>query len=158
MPEQTKLKELTGRHVLFILLAFFGVMLSVNIYFTVMAVKSFSGEDVPRSYRQGLEYNQTIEARNRQDALGWTVTANAANDRVLVQIHDRQGNAVSGLDLDGKLRHPATLSNDQTLNFQEIEPGLYEAAIMGLAGKWSLVAVATQNDDSFRFEHELWLS
>ena len=153
-----KTKELTGKHVLLMLLAFFGVTLSVNIIFTVAAVKSFSGEDVPRSYRQGLEYNDVIAARETQTDLGWQVCANTAADRILVRFSDADGLPISGLQIDGKLRHPATLSNDQELQFIEISNGVYEARIMGLRGRWDLSAIAIKESDKFRFEHEIWLS
>lgn len=152
-----KQKELTGWHVLFLLLGFFGIMLVVNIYFTVMAVKTFSGEDVPRSYRQGLDYNQTIEMRTQQANLGWTAAANSEGDRILVSISDPSGTPISGLTFTAKLRHPATLSNDRLLDFTETKPGIYEAKILGLKGKWLLMAATSNQEDIFRFEHELWL-
>ena len=151
-------KELTGRHVLFMVLAFFGIIISVNTYFIVMAVKSFSGEDVPRSYRQGLEYNQTIEAREHQSQLGWTVTANRLDERILVSLTDIDGQPLTNLSLTAKLRHPTVLSNDQILIFKEVEPGLYAASTRGFQGKWLLIVDAKKSEDSFRFEYALWLS
>ena len=148
-------KELTGRHVFFMVLAFFGIIISVNAYFIVMAVQSFSGEDVPRSYRQGLEYNQTIEARKHQSKLGWTITANRLDGRILVNFEDKNGKALTGLGLTAKLRHPTMLSNDHLLNFIETAPGLYEAHIAGIEGNWLLVAEAKTSEHNFRFEHAL---
>lgn len=153
-----KPRELTGRHVLIMLLAFFGIMLGVNAFFTYVAIKTFSGEDVPRSYRQGLEYNQVLTEREAQKLLGWKVSANTADERILVQIFDSGDAPLRNLTISGKLRHPATLSNDRQLTFREIKPGLYQADIKGLRGRWDLIATAQNQAEVFRFEHELWLS
>ena len=55
--------ELKGWHVLLILMAFFGVMFSVNGVFLYHAITSFPGEDVKKSYVQGLNYNDTLAVR-----------------------------------------------------------------------------------------------
>ncbi len=150
-------KELTGKHVLAMLLVFFGVMLCVNIFFTVMAVQSFSGEDVPRSYRQGLEYNRTLHSRAVQNALGWSAHVNALDEKLFVEFRDRDGERLSNLGLTGVLRHPATLSNDQILQFEQTANGRFEAKIFGLKGKWVLKGEATSENEIFQFEYELWL-
>jgi len=157
MSKQATKKELTGWHVLGILVAFFGIMLAVNVYFTVMAVKTFSGEDVPRSYRQGLEYNHTLQIRAAQKALGWEALVNTIADKIIVDLRDKDGQVLHDISLTGKLRHPATLSNDQVLNFERQEDGTYQASIFGLMGQWKLEALATTEEGDFRFEYELWL-
>jgi len=157
MSEETG-KELTGRHVLYILLAFFGVMLAVNIYFTVMAVSSFRGEDVPRSYRQGLEYNQTIAARQTQSQLGWTAGVNHIDGRIIVEIRDIDGDVIRGLELDAKLRHPTDTSQDRPIIFTRDLSGRFTAELPVTQGKWLLKAVTQSGDNPFKFEYELWLS
>ena len=47
--------KLTGWHVLWIMLGFFGLMFTVNGIFLYHAITSFPGEDVKKSYLQGLE-------------------------------------------------------------------------------------------------------
>ena len=150
-------RELTGRHVWIRLLVFFGTMLSVNIYFTVMAVKSFSGEDVPRSYRQGLDYNQTLESRASQTAMGWSAHVNTNNDKIIIEVRSANGEPIENLQLSASLHHPATLSNDEKLNFEKLGKGRYAATIFGLKGRWNLKAVAVKDQVDFRFESELWL-
>jgi len=152
-------KELKGRHVLMMLLAFFGVMLAVNIYFTVMAVKSFRGEDVPRSYRQGLEYNQTLESRAAQKAIGWTVRANLAQssygDRIILDVRDKDGRSIPNLAIKAVLRHPADTALDIPLDFES--DGIhYSVNIATIKGKWLLVATARTETQQLKFEHELW--
>ena len=69
-----KQRELTGKHVLLMLVAFFGVIIVTNVIFINAAVTSFRGEDVKGSYRQGLEYNETLETRKSEGQLGWSAS------------------------------------------------------------------------------------
>jgi len=149
-------KELTGRHVLLMLLAFFGVMLMVNIYFTVAAVKTFRGEDVPRSYRQGLEYNQTIAARAQQNQLDWHVQVNQTGSHIILAFQDAEKRPLNYLTIEAKLRHPVDTARDRPITFTADDDGLYKANVEKQAGRWLLVAHARKNEQLFNFEFELW--
>ena len=149
-------RKLTGRHVLLMLLAFFGVMLAVNAYFVVMAVTSFRGEDVPRSYRQGLEYNQTLTARGLQNELGWTAQVNKTEAQIILAFHDAEGRPLNHLNIEAKLRHPVDTARDLPLTFIQDSKGRYAADIKALNGRWLLVAKAQTDQQDFKFEYELW--
>lgn len=149
-----KNKGLTGWHVLFMLLGFFGVMIAVNAYFLVAAVTSFRGEDVPRSYRQGLEYNQTIAARETQTAMGWTAEVNVTGKQLVINIQDRNGYNVKGLQIDAKLRHPVDTALDVPLTFT-FSGGAYSAEIPPLQGQWKLTGTASNGTAPFTFEYDL---
>ena len=152
----SKQKQLTGRHVLLILFAFFGVTFAVNAYFTVVAVTSFRGEDVPRSYRQGLEYNDTIAARSVQNELGWQVQVNHTDKEVILFIQNNLNRPLSNLKIQAKLRHPVDTDKDQAIAFIEDPDGLYRAPVRSLSGRWSLVGVAKTGETKFNFESKLW--
>ena len=82
--------QVRGWHVLTALLAFFGAIIAVNIAFAVIAVRSFPGEDVRRSYVQGLQYNDTLAERRVQQALGWQASADLRHDgeeAVAAEVH-----------------------------------------------------------------------
>lgn len=155
-----KQRELTGKHVLIMLVAFFGILIAVNIYFAYAAVTSFRGEDVKGSYRQGLEYNQTIAARAEQKALGWTVKANLLTEddnenALLVLFNDASENPINGLSIEGILRHPTDLQQDKPITFLPLGYGRYEAAINDVSGQWKLRARAKKGEESFLFEHDI---
>ncbi len=155
-------KELTGWHVLAILLAFFGLMLAVNVYFAVVAVSSFRGEDVPRSYRQGLEYNQTISARDAQAKLGWTARTNTVVQqdgqiKLIVLVQDAEGLGVEGLSFEGVLRHPTDTANDIILDINDTGAGRYVANVTPAPGQWSLVTEAARGPDRFKVRQDIWV-
>jgi len=150
-------KELTGRHVLLMLLTFFGVMLVVNIYFTVAAVKTFRGEDVPRSYRQGLEYNKTITARSLQNDMGWTVRINHSDTDIILLFQDTAGRALNDLNIKAKLRHPIDTDQDRAIEFFSHGGGRYIAhQTDAISGRWSLIGNAQMETETFKFEYDLW--
>lgn len=167
MTAQTgKQKELTGRHVLLMVVGFFVVIIAVNAYFITAAVTSFSGEDVKGSYRQGLEYNETIAARNIQNTLGWKVSANILEDftgdangpkYIIILAKDKDGRVLEGLSFNSVLRHPTDLKQDRAFTLRPLGNGKYKASLEGLSGSWQLRATADDGKNSFRFEHSFTL-
>ncbi len=156
-------KELTGRHVLVMLLAFFGVMFAVNGYFTVAAVSSFRGEDVPRSYRQGLEYNKTIEARTVQTGLGWTARTNLIETEgnlpiLILMLQDADGRGLEGVSFEAVLRHPTDTMNDTVITFEGTGAGRYVAPIDVASGNWDVRATAIKGLDRFKLRQKIWVN
>lgn len=152
-------KELTGWHVLGCLLVFFGVTVAVNIYFTVVAVTSFRGEDVPRSYRQGLEYNQTLDARDVQTQMGWRAKVNVTqNDtNLLVRIENKDGVAPAGVTVIGRMRHRTDTDLDVVVDFIPRGQGIFVADVSRLSGEYTLKGFAQNSDTNFTFDYDLRL-
>ena len=158
-----KTKELTGRHVLFMLLAFFGIIVGVNAIFITKAVSSFTGEDVKGSYRQGLEYNKTIQSRSEQASLGWNVMTNVISSsekgqRFIIRVTNEHNKPIESLSVSGQFKRPTNLAKDEAVNFVERGDGIYEAQINLQKGQWRLKAIADSQDRSFRFENQFVIS
>lgn len=157
------MKQLTGRHVLFALLGFFGVMLLANGIFLYFALSTFNGLQNPNAYQEGVNYNARIEAARRQDALGWSHSLTLANSgRVEVMIKDGSGGAVSGLSINGTIARPASDRFTHELAFSEAGLGLYRATVENIEpGNWivSLQAAKTgaSEDPVYRLKERLWL-
>jgi nitrogen fixation protein FixH len=153
---------LTGRHVLAGLLVFFGAVIAVNVAFAVAAVRSFPGEDVRRSYLQGLAYNDTLADRRAQEALGWQAaaafrTADDGGAVLEVVLRTRDGAPLNGAQVNGELRRAATARFDRELSLTGIGEGRYTADLGGLeTGRWLLRArAADAQDGALDFEAEL---
>lgn len=152
--------ELRGWHVLAGMLAFFGTVIAVNVYFAVVALGTFPGEDVTHPYIQGLEYNRTIAERRAQLAMGWRAEAGLEHVRdgaaLVVNLRQRDGSPLNGARVEGALRWPADAHRDRTLAFLQDGPGRYVAR-MGVLneGDWDLRARATQDSKAFDFEADL---
>lgn len=151
------LNPVRGWHVLVLIVLFFGVTIGVNATFITLAMRTHPGEDVPRSYYQGLNFNDTLALRREQAAMGWTARFNVVDGELLVAVSDADGAPVSGLNLVGTLNHPTNTSRDCPLDFTEGRSGLYRVALpCSEAGQWHLLA-HNDGDAPFEMEHELWL-
>lgn len=156
-----KRSELKGVHVLLAMLAFFGAVIAVNIAFAMAAIGSFPGEDVRRSYAQGLDYNATLSERRAQAARGWRASASlghsAAGAEIEVVVHDAGGAPLDGLNLNGVLRWPSAERFDHDLRFAPRGQGRYVAALGALhEGRWILRAhAAGDQHEVLDFEAEL---
>ena len=154
--------EVRGWHVLAAMLAFFGVVIAVNVAFAVIAVRSFPGEDVRRSYLQGLQYNDTLAERRAQAELGWRAAAalvavSADSAEVRIRLTDRDGAALDALAVAGDLQWPTDARFDRVLVFSPIGDGVYVAQAGNVhPGRWRLRARAESTDArALDFEAEL---
>lgn len=135
-------RPLTGRMVLLILVAFFGVMLVVNFIFATYAVKTFSGLDADNPYDSGLAYNKEIDAARAQATLGWTVDMNRTPDagatQITVTVKDKAGQPVSGLDASLNFYFPATRRLDRQVAAAPIAEGVYSGVAPLQSGHWDM--------------------
>lgn len=141
-------KPLKGWHVLAMLIAFFGVVVGANAAFIVAAVSSFPGEERQHAYAAGLRFNDTVNERRRQAALGWRaeMKASRAAGGATLTLHfsGRDGSPISGLKIEGELRRPVHRGEDRQVSFVSVGEGKYSAAIPDAgAGLWSLRARAS---------------
>lgn len=149
-----------GWHVLAGMLAFFAIIIGVNVAFTVAALRSFPGEDVRRSYTQGLRYNDTLAERRAQDAAGLQVAAGIApiigGALLEVELRDAAGAALQGGVVEAGLRWPSDARRDRVLAFREAGGGVYRATVSDLApGRWRLRGSASASGFTRDFEAEL---
>lgn len=146
-----------GWQVLVMILGFFAVTIGVNVYFITRAVGTHPGEDVPRSYTQGLDYNDTLGRRAAQSDLGWRARVNAVDGRMVVAVEDAAGAPVRGLQLAGALRHRTVTREDCPLVFVEGENGIYRAPIECAGpGPWRMTA-GHDGEPPFEFTFEVVL-
>jgi nitrogen fixation protein FixH len=155
--------RLKGHHVLLMVLAFFGVVFTVNGVFLASALTSYTGVVSNEPYVKGLKYNDRIRAGERQARLGWqealTVETSGA---VAVSFTDDGGRPVRGLKLFGSIGRPATNRLDRALVLAETEPGRYIASTGPLEeGTWLVALEATSGDFGpepvYRLRRRVWL-
>lgn len=102
----------SGRHMTAILLAFFGVVIAVNVTMALFATRTFGGVVVENSYVASQKYNGWLEAARRQEQLGWAIEPGLdGRRRVTVAIN------VDGVQVAGFARHPLGREPDVPLTF-----------------------------------------
>lgn len=156
MSQPKKPFEIKGHHVLFAVIAFFTVVIGVNVFFLVLpAVRSFPGEIEDKSYYQGLNYNDSLADKARQADTGWRLLlletpADAQGEVIDVKLVGPDGNPIYGAALTGTLNRPTTDEGLRELVFIQLSDGIYRAEVKDLPrGAWdlSLEARAAEGDD-----------
>jgi nitrogen fixation protein FixH len=139
---------LTGRKVLVMLLAFFGVVIGANLVMMRLAIQTLPGTEVDSAYSASLAYEREIAAAREQDARKWNVEAHVARTpgggaAVQVEARDHDGTPVSGLEFNARLERPTDRRADQPVALTEVGTGIYRATAASVAaGQWDLVLEA----------------
>ncbi|NIA69175.1 FixH family protein [Pelagibius litoralis] len=165
---ESSVMVIRGKHVLMAMLAFFGVIILVNLIFVYFALNTWTGLTTDNAYKEGLQYNETLSARDAQRVLGWqaSISVSAAPDgadRLSVILQDRDGRLLSDLSVSGTLKRPTHEGFDESLSLTEQAPGQYAAELtLPLRGNWDLTLSASRADAPpeaipFEMKTRLWL-
>jgi nitrogen fixation protein FixH len=139
---------LTGRAVLVCMLAFFGVIIGVNLLLMKLAIDTMPGLEVDSSYRAGNVYNAEIAAARSQSARQWRVAGHlerGADGRIFVEVEARDpgGAPRTGLAFSAHLERPTDKRADREVALLEQGLGTYRGETESLApGQWDLVLEA----------------
>ena len=139
-----KTRELTGKHVLFCLLGFFGVVFAVNAVMVKAATSTFGGVETSSSYKAGLMFEREVARAEQQDELHWQVggkiARNKAGETVLdVSARDAQGGPLAGITAQARLAHPADERLDHVIVLDRTNAGLFHGEAPAQAGQWELI-------------------
>ncbi|MGI9384018.1 MAG: FixH family protein [Methyloligellaceae bacterium] len=157
--------EITGRHVLLALIAFFGVMLAVNGIFFYYAVKTFNGVETTDAYRKGLDYDRRVSEAGAQAQRGWqgALDYDRRHKRLSLRLKDREGFAVPDLTVTAEIGRPATDRFDRIMPLDHVGPGLYRGAAERLEpGQWIVAVEARRLRNGapvvvYRMKERLWI-
>src|SRR6478672_1782566 len=138
-------KPLTGRKVLFMLVAFFGVVIAVNMVMMKLAILTLPGTDVDSAYSASLAYENEIAAAHDQNARNWKVDAHIQRSpdggaTLQVEARDNSGMPMSGLKFQGRFERPTDRRADLPVALAETGIGIYRGSAALIApGQWDLV-------------------
>ena len=138
-------RPLTGRMVLFCLIAFFGTVIGVNMLMMKFAIETLPGTEVDSAYRASLAYGREISAAQDQNRRNWKVDAHVerrADGAATVRLdaRDANGTPLSGLKFSGRLERPTDKRVDRAVELAESGIGIYRGSASGvMPGQWDLV-------------------
>lgn len=142
-------RELTGKHVLAIFIAFFAVVMTVNMIMFRAATSTFTGIETESAYRVGLAYNAELEAARKQAALGWHVDAKVDGDHIALTVRDRDGQIIPGLEGDVLLAWPADRRFDRKGVISTRDGGVYDVTLdkPPMPGQWDVIVHLQRNGE-----------
>jgi nitrogen fixation protein FixH len=129
-------RPFTGRKLLFIMLGFFGVIISVNLTMAFVARSSWTGFVVQNSYVASQEFNGKAAEARAQAALGWTSHMEIADGHVTYTLTDAGGRAVATRGGIANFRRPAYASEDESVELAQQPDGALRAAHALRDGIW----------------------
>lgn len=150
-----KPRELTGKHVLFCFLGFFGVVFAVNAVLVKAATSTFGGVETSSSYQAGLMFEQDVARAEQQDALHWRVNGklargHAGEARLDISARDSKDVPLAGLTARARLAHPADGRLDRIIVLSGTSAGQFHGEVQAQSGQWELI-VDLYRDDTRAF-------
>lgn len=144
-------RPITGRFVLIVTVAFFAVVISVNMVMMRLAIATLPGTEVDNAYSAGLAYQKEIQAARQQGARDWKVGAHLERKadgmaELDVGAHAPDGTPLAGLSVFARLERPTDRRADQSFDVSERGGGAYRGIAHGVAaGQWELVIEAERD-------------
>ncbi len=135
-------REFTGKHAAALFVGAFGVIIAVNLVLAYSAVKTFPGLEAKNSYVASQQFDVR---RDAQQALGWSVRAEAQDGQVVLSITDAGGAPVEVARLSAVLGRATHVKDDVEPAFV-FDGTAYVAPVELAAGNWNIRMVAQAAD------------
>ena len=149
-------REWKGWMVLVFMLAFFGVVIGVNVVLAHFAISTFGGVDVDSSYRAGQMFERDVAMAETQNERHWRVDGKirqAADGTKALDFAARDGNGtpLTGLTAMAEFTRPTDRRLDRSVSIHEDEPGRFHGEVALPPGQWDLIIELTrQGERQFR--------
>lgn len=128
--------EFTGKHMLFSMVAFFGVIITVNMIMARFAVTTWSGLVVPNTYVASQQFNAKAEESRAIAAKGYAVELRSDAEGLSVVLTDNQGQPADAQSVSAALRRPVGTDDDREIVFKARGEGVFTAPGRLAEGEW----------------------
>lgn len=149
-------RTFTGRHMTMILVAFFGVVIAVNLVMARAAIGTFGGTVVDNSYVASQNYNDWLAQGRAQRALGWDADLARGPDGHLLVTLTASGAAMADASaVTATARPPLGRAEVQSLRFAALGEGRYRSVQPIGAGRQEVKLTVVRGSDSALFDSEV---
>lgn len=155
MIDGRKTKAFTGRHMAAILVAFFVVVIAVNITMARFAMSTFGGKVVENSYVASQHYNEWLRRAEAQDRLGWDESVSLDSARHVLLTVRRGGQPLAGLGVSATVNHPVGRTAPAALHFAPAADGVLRSARPLALGRWRLDLIVRHGADEARYRKDV---
>ncbi len=145
----------TGRHMLMIMVAFFGTIITVNGYMAYEASKSWTGLIVKNGYVASQDFNHKLDEWHAQAARGWTGDIGYAGGVVSFTLTGKDGKPVVLDQVIAQVGRPAFDRDDHRLQLTHAGDGRYEAADVLARGPWAITITGQSVQGPYRLEKRI---
>lgn len=148
-PEKQEFR-FTGKHMLAMMLAFFGVIISVNFYMATRASSSWTGLVVKNSYVASQQYNGELARASEQKARGWHSNVSFAAGTLAFTLYDKEGNILTLENATAEIGRPVFEQEDKTLQFMPVSTGGNKIMLHLAEGIWFIKITGVVNGNTYR--------
>lgn len=146
-------REFTGRHMLILIIAFFSVVIGVNVTMAVFSSTTWTGLVVQNSYVASQEFQVKRDRARLQDALGWKGQFTYADGKARFAITDGASALVTVDGVHLLLHRPVGGHDDKTLDMVRALDGAFVADVVLDPGVWDAQILVDQTAEG-PFEHQ----
>jgi len=129
-------REFTGRHMLAIMIAFFSVVIAVNLTMAFFARSSWTGLVAESTYVASRQFNEKMAESRAQAALGWKTELIIANGEIRYRLLDRAGDPVAVRQATARFHRPANAAQDSRAELTRQPAGWLAAPVELGDGAW----------------------
>lgn len=129
-------RQFTGWHMLAIMVAFFGVIIAVNLLMATFANTSWTGLVVQNTYVASQQFNERVAEQRAQAALGWKGKLTIVNGEIHYSLTDAAGAPVAIDSVTASFRRPAYEAEDWQVSLQREADGPFSIATPLRDGIW----------------------
>ena len=129
-------RPFTGRHMLFIMTAFFGVIFIANFTMVYFSISSWTGLVVKNSYVASQQFNETT-AKLEKAAKGVNAILAFENQTLKIRLTDANNMAVIASNVIVTLGRPSHERDDQIIKLMGQGGGIYVAEYSLAKGQWA---------------------
>jgi nitrogen fixation protein FixH len=147
-------RSFTGWHMAGLMIAFFAVVIGVNMVMATSAVRTFGGTVVDNSYVASQRFDSWLAHSRAQTQLGWWAAARFdPQGRVILDIAGPHGPLAGKVAV--RVEHPLGRQPGRALEMRALGGGRYLAAEPLASGRWVLRIDAAGQGPTARFTQEV---
>lgn len=139
-------RPFTGRHMLFVMVTFFGVVIAVNLFMATMAARSWTGLIVKNGYIATKFMEERRERESAAVAAGWRIGATVREGIVTVEVVDGADRPLDRALVDAVAGRPVMEQDDRRVRLDKVGYGRYVAREPLPVGRWYLDVRVMEGD------------
>lgn len=151
---------LRSRHIPWLFVAGFALVVAVNATMIWLALGSFSGLYTAKPRDRGLNYNAVVDAQKARDALGWRVETQwrPETSRLEIAAFDAAGQPLAGARIGVELVRPAEKRPPVAVAMDAIEAGRFAGHVeLPARGNWDADIVIEARGERYSLTRRMFL-
>lgn len=149
-----------ARHIPWLFVAGFALVVAVNATMIWLALGSFSGLYTPKPRERGLHYNDVVAEQTARDALGWRVDAQwrPEQKRLEIAAFDGGGQPLAGAHILVELVRPVEKRPPVPVAMGAVDAGRFAGNVeLPARGNWDVDIVVEHGGERYALTRRMFL-